>query len=121
MARKGPETVCIQQWKFLRLNRTLRPNPCKQFIRDLSSQVEIDYNNKTQICILWDLNEVLGEDPTLTSSLCVKYKLHDAFAHRYQQIPDFTTYIRGTERLEYANIQWNRTNHSWIQPILQNR
>ena len=100
----GPSTIWMQQWKLLRLSGKLQPNPRKQFITDLSSTLEKDYQNKNQICILGDLNEVLGEDPNLMSSICVKYKLHDAFNKIHPNIPAFTTYIRGTKRLDYMLI-----------------
>ena len=91
----------MQQWKLLRLTGILHPNPHKQFITDLSAQVEIDYRSKNQICIIGDMNEILGEDPALMSSLCVKYQLHDAFTQMYPNAPEFTTHIRGSKRKDY--------------------
>ena len=51
-----------------------------------------------------DMNETLGENPALMSSICVKYHLHDAFSQMYPDIPDFTTYIRGSKRKDYMLI-----------------
>lgn len=45
--------------------------------------MEKSYKNKTQICIIGDSNEVIGEDPSLMSSICVKFQLHDVFVNIY--------------------------------------
>ena len=104
LTKAGPSTIWIQQRKLLQLAGKIQPNLRRQFIADLSAQLEKDYQNKNQSFILGDLNEVLGEDTNFMSSLCIEYKLHDAFNQMHPNIPEFTTYIRGTKRLDYMLI-----------------
>lgn len=104
VARARPSTIWMQQWKLLRLAGILNPNPRKQFIIDLSKQIEHAYNSQHRICIIGDINETLGENPALMSSICVKYHLHDAFSQVHPDMPAFTTYIRGSKRIDYMLI-----------------
>ena len=82
IAQAGPATIFLQQWNLLRLAGKLKPDPRRQFIQDLTQQVDLTHQNKSKICILGDFNETLGTDPTMMSSICVKFGLYDPFAAR---------------------------------------
>ena len=104
ISQAGPSTIYSQQWNLLRLAGTLKPEPRKQFIKDLTYQVGIAYQNKSKICILGDFNEILGKDPSLISSLCIKFKLYDPFNDLYPEQSTLPTYVRGQTHLDYIMI-----------------
>ena len=112
IATAGPNTIFFQQWKLLRLNGILIPNPRKQMIADLHHDITKYRKENDYLCIMGDLNEELGKDPTLMASICSHHKLYDVLPYMYPADSTVPTYIRGNKRLDYFLL-----SHNSPQPI----
>jgi hypothetical protein len=98
----GPSTVYAQQWQLLRLSGVTAPNPRLQCVQDITRNIRARQRNHEDVMIVGDLNETLGNDPTLMASVCAKLNLYDVVDNMHGSSADIPTYIRGTYRLDYC-------------------
>jgi hypothetical protein len=111
LKQAGTSTVFAQQWRLLRLSGILLPDPRRQFITDLTSDIERRHSNGERILLTGDFNERLGDDPKLMASLCSKFSLFDPHTSRHGDAVDVPTYIRGTKRLDYCLLDTTLQPH----------
>jgi hypothetical protein len=78
------------------------PDPCLQSVNDLGTELAIHQANKRSICIIGDLNEDIGSDPALMTSLCGKYDLVDVLDTLHPDQSNIPSYARSSNRLDYA-------------------
>ena len=108
ISRAGPSNIYYQQWKLLRLSGKIKPDARKQMVKDLQSEINtLQLSKMDYLCILVDLNETLGMDPDLMSSICVQNGLHDVLTNKYPHQHNTPTYHRGNIRLDYILLSNN--------------
>ena len=72
----GPSTVFAQQWQVLRTTGITAPNPRKQCITDLRTELKELQKTGSDIIIIGDFNEEVGRDPDLMASVCADAALY---------------------------------------------
>jgi hypothetical protein len=104
ISKVGPATIFAQQWQLLRLSGHEKPDPRQQCIDDLKIEVQKEQNIGSEIVIMGDLNEVVGDDPALMASVCATCHLYDPFSDLYPDQADTPTYARGRKRLDWVFV-----------------
>ena len=70
-------------------------------IIDLDQSITKSRQENDQICIMGDLNEVLGNDPDLMAKVCCNHGLYDVLLEMHPSEIGTPTYNRGHKRLDY--------------------
>jgi hypothetical protein len=100
----GPSTVFAQQWQVLRTTEITSPNPRKQCITDLRTELESTRPNGSDIIIVGDFNEEIGREPGLMASVCASSNLYDVLGDLYPDQTSTPMYIHGRNHLDYALV-----------------
>jgi hypothetical protein len=98
----GPNTAYAQQWHLLRQSGDTKPNPRKRFITDLDAFLAPHHAAGTEILLMGDFNETLGDSLQGLDSIINKYNLLDLLPYHHGMDGEVETYSRGTKRLDYA-------------------
>jgi hypothetical protein len=93
IAQAGPSTVFAQQWQVLRATGIKEPNPRKQCIKDLRTDLEATSSMGSDIILVGDFNKDFGSDPDLMASVCANSDLYDVLVDLYPDQLDTPTYI----------------------------
>jgi hypothetical protein len=104
ISKAGPATIYAQQWQLLRLSGHDNPDPRQQCIDDFKVAVLQEQSIGSEIVILGDQNEVVGDDPELMASVCAACNLYDPFSDLYPDQADTPTYVRGRKRLDWVFV-----------------
>jgi hypothetical protein len=99
-ARTGTTAYHQQQSALIQCGDKL-PNPRRQFQHDLRKFLRQCQANSESIILVGDFNENLDINTSGTAKLCEEHELVDIFAARHPDIEEFSTYIRGTKRIDY--------------------
>jgi hypothetical protein len=102
IAAVGTKTVYAQQWHLLRQQGDLHPDPRKSFHQDLDKFLEPHMAADTEIILLGDFNETLGESFHGLDALINKYALLDLLPYHHGIDGEIETYSRGCKQLDYA-------------------
>jgi hypothetical protein len=119
ISKVGPSTIFAQQWQLLRLSGIDQPDPRQQCIDDFKTAVQHEQTIGSDIVVLGDLNEVVGEDPALMASICASCNLYDPFSDMYPDQVDTPTYVRGRKRLDWVFI--SRSLYTSVDAVGYNR
>jgi hypothetical protein len=76
------------------------PHPCQALIRDFTSRMHQWRAEGYDFIISWDLNEVLGDNPSEFGSITTEFDLTDVYRDRHG-MDEPATYQRGHRRLDY--------------------
>jgi hypothetical protein len=98
----GSKTAYAQQWHLIRQEGDRMPDPRKRFIQDLDAFLEPHYAKGTEILLIGDFNETLGDSLQGLDSIVDKYGLLDLMPYHHGLDGELETYARGTKRLDYA-------------------
>jgi hypothetical protein len=90
----------MQQWSILREQGVRNPDPIKSFYEDLSKQMEKWDTETTDIILMMDANEPLGDRPSGLGQLVGK---HDLIDLSKDILPDegISTYARGSKKIDF--------------------
>jgi exonuclease III len=97
-------TAYHQQENILRLEHKADGRPRKHFQKDLISLLKTWQQNGESIILVGDLNEPLVPDSSNMAKVAQDLDLVDIFHHRHPHLPAPATYIRGSQRIDYALI-----------------
>ena len=95
-------TVYCQQWLTLRQQGTLNPSPQDTFDSDFLDPITTLQEQQHRIIVSGDFNETFA-----TSNLLQQLHqqgLHDSISHQHSHLPQFRTYNRGTQVLDYVLV-----------------
>jgi hypothetical protein len=110
----GPKTAYAQQWHLLRQKGTLNPDPRLSFKQDLDAFLEPHHAAGSELLLLGDFNEPLGESPNGLDAIISKYNLIDLMPYHHGMEGELETYSRGNKRLDYA-LGTNIMNNSIVR------
>jgi exonuclease III len=99
---RGSFTVSAQQHCLLLQSKDIIDNPHSAFRRDLQVFLSDQTRQGSDILLLGDFNERLGDEPNGMSQLAAKFQLVDLMATRHPLLDAPATYARGRARLDYA-------------------
>jgi exonuclease III len=101
---RGSYTVAAQQRCLLLQSNDPIDNPRRAFRRDLKVFIstQLERQSETDILLLGDFNERLGEDPNGLSNITAHFQLVDILTTRHPTCESPATYARGHKRLDYA-------------------
>ena len=98
----GSKTAYAQQRHLLRQAGDPTPNPRKRFIADLDEFLAPHHARGTEILLMGDFNETLGDSLQGLDSIINKYGLLDLLPYHHGIDNEVETYARGKKRLDYA-------------------
>jgi hypothetical protein len=98
---QGPNTAWIQQWSMLREVGDKNPDPIKYFYTDLEKQITEWKQQGSEVLIMIDANEHIGEKPGGLTTLFGKMEMTDLIRHRYPKADEPNTHVRGSKRIDY--------------------
>ena len=111
-SKSGPHTVYSQVWDVLKPDFTTpNPNLRKACDRLLYTQLRNWLDQDFEIILMIDANEPAKTLPKGFSGLMHSLNLHDAFLHLHPNHPTFSTYKRGTKRIDFAFLSPNLLPH----------
>ena len=90
----GDDTLHAQPTSLYLLDGEVDPNPRKNFILDLLTVITKAKEEKQDIILMGDFNEVVGDDPKMMAKILVAGNLTDVHAHKHGHA-NIATYIRG--------------------------
>lgn len=101
----GPLTAYYQQYTILnnKHSHTII-DPRKKFITDLTKLLSSYITTNTDIILMIDANESMGDESHGIASLCRKCKLIDPIAHQHGCNDELATHNRGTTQIDYILI-----------------
>ena len=99
----GDDTLHAQQTSLYLLDGEVDSNPRKNFIRNLFTLVTEAKEDKQDIILIGDFNEVVGDDPKMIAKVLTAGNLTDVHAHKHGHA-NIATYIRGRRRLDYCFV-----------------
>jgi hypothetical protein len=91
----------MQQWVLLRESGAKNPDPIQTFYHDLESQLQEWREQGSEILLLIDANEHIGEKPGGLTSIMGKLEMADLVRHRHPSDTEPNTHIRGSQRIDY--------------------
>lgn len=100
----GPDTALSQQHTLLREDGFTNPNPRKQFIDDMIEDIKKWKDKKTEIVLMLDANEAVGEEIDGIAKLLEKTQLVDAHERLHGELPPMNTHISGSKRIDYTFV-----------------
>jgi hypothetical protein len=100
----GASTAYHQQWHLIRHKGDPNPQPRKQLITDLITEIQKWQRSGADIILGGDFNEKLGDSPEGLARLITKCELVDPHAANHGTAQEPSTYSRGTKRLDYVFI-----------------
>jgi hypothetical protein len=98
---QGPSMAWMQQWALLRESGTPNPDPIKKFYSDLESFIQGWIDQKSEIILMMDANESIGEKPGGMSSVVGCLGLIDLIRDRHPPKEQISTYSRGSKQIDY--------------------
>jgi hypothetical protein len=100
-ATQGPQTAWMQQWVLLRESGVKNPDPIKTFYQDLEAQLKAWIGEGSEILLMIDANEHVGEKPGGFTSLLGRLEMTDLVRHRHPSATEPNTHIQGSQRIDY--------------------
>jgi hypothetical protein len=97
----GPSTAWMQQWSLLREKGVKNPDPIKFFYNNLSMELRKWILNGSEILLMLDANEPLGECPGGLGKLVGCHALVDLSANILQETKNISTYARGSRKIDF--------------------
>jgi hypothetical protein len=97
----GPSTAWMQQWSLLREKGIKNPDPIKIFYEDLSTELQKWIQNGSEIILMLDANEPLGERPGGLGKLVGCHSLLDLSANIIHEMTNISTYARGSRKIDF--------------------
>jgi hypothetical protein len=97
----GPSTAWMQQWALLRQSGAKDPDPIKIFYEDLEKFLLSWKEQGSELLVMLDANESIGEKPGGLSRLIGKIGLVDLLNHRHPNSGSQNTYARGKRQIDY--------------------
>lgn len=101
-AQKGQCTTATQQYSLLLRQHDRITDPRKAFRRDLREFLRNQRQKGSQILLIGDFNERIGEDPSGMSKIAAQFELQDILKTQHGHLSEPATYARGHKRLDYA-------------------
>jgi exonuclease III len=98
---QGPSTAWMQQWTLLRESGMKDPDPIKIFYTDLEKFLAGWIAKGTEIILMLDANETIGEKPGGLARVLGKIGLTDLLQHHHPNNGDQYTYARGSKQIDY--------------------
>jgi hypothetical protein len=98
---QGPNTAWIQQWSILREAGDKNPDPIKYFYTDLEAQIKEWKKQGSEVLMMIDANEYIGEKPGGLTTLFGKLEMTDLLRHRHPNKEEPNTHVRGSKRIDY--------------------
>jgi hypothetical protein len=102
IATAGSNTAYAQQWHILRQKGETTPDPRKSFKKDLDQFLAPHHEEGSEILLLGDFNETIGESIHGIDAIIHKYELIDLMAYHHGIEDKIETYARGNKRIDYA-------------------
>ena len=106
ITKVGPKTAYSQQWSILRDQGQLRPNPRKQFIKDLDTTISSYHSRGHKLILCGDFTESIGDNEHGIDLIITKYNLTDVIQYQHGQHQQ-STYSRGNKCLDYILVSQN--------------
>ena len=88
----GPTTAYAQQWAVSRLHGNNRPEPRKDFIRDIKRLLQQLKKDGNKIILMIDANEAMGKDKNGISTVASDCDLIDVHTSRHNEAATTATY-----------------------------
>ena len=98
---QGKITVAAQHLSLLMSSNDKTSNPRVAFRRDMTTALQEYTQQKYDILLAGDFNEVLGSDPDGMGKIAEQFGLLDLMSLRSSSSPP-ATYARGSKRLDYV-------------------
>eukprot|EP00957_Ditylum_brightwellii_P045000 3413993-Ditylum_brightwellii.AAC.1 len=89
----------MQQWRKLKKKGISKPNPCQQFLLDLTNLLHDLQTKEHEIVLPLDANDDILEDGAFNRFI-VKINLTDAYNHVHPKSHP-AIYLRGSKKLDY--------------------
>jgi hypothetical protein len=102
IAAVGAKTAYAQQWHILRQQGDSSPDPRKSFKKDFDQFLAPHYDAGTEILLMGDFNESIGESLQGLNAVINKYGLLDILPYHHGIEGEVETYSRGTKIIDYA-------------------
>jgi hypothetical protein len=91
----------MQQWVILRESGEKNPDPIKHFYQDIQKQLQEWKQQGSEILLMIDANEQIGEKPGGLTSVMGKLGLTELVRHIHPNSQEPNTHIRGSHRIDY--------------------
>jgi hypothetical protein len=104
VSTSGASAAFHQQWNILRRTGHPAPNPRKQFVTDLITQIEKWQRAGADVVLGGDFNERLGDTQKGIANLVTKCGLVDPHASAHGIAGEPSTCSRGSKRLDYVLV-----------------
>jgi hypothetical protein len=98
---QGPSTSWMQQWILLRESGCKQPNPIQQFYDDLEEFLSKCKTSGSEIVLMIDANESIGDKPGGLTTILGRLELADLVRCKHLNTSEPNTHVRGTTRIDY--------------------
>lgn len=93
----GLTTSYQQQWRHLRNQGITDPDPRKQFLDDITIELQKIQQQQDEIILMWDANESIGENKSALPEFLIKNRLCNLLGQHNSP----STYDRGTKCIDF--------------------
>jgi hypothetical protein len=100
-ATYGPNTAWIQQWALLRELGQKNPDPIQHFYHDLEIQLQEWLKQGSEIVLMIDANEHVGDKPGGITSIMGRLGMTELIRHLHPNSLEPNTHIRGSQPIDY--------------------
>jgi hypothetical protein len=98
---QGPSTSWMQQWILLRESGCQTPNPIQQFYDDLEEFLTKCKKSGSEIVLMIDANESIGDKPGGLTTILGRLELTDLVRCNHPNTTEPNTHARGSTRIDY--------------------
>jgi hypothetical protein len=100
----GPLSAYYQQYTIMAARGTSHPKPRDRIILDLIKIIKKAHSDETEVILMMDANETMGEDTIGISTLCGECGLIDAIEYKHGTFDNLTTYEHGSRQIDYIFV-----------------